>query len=99
MSQNTPTRASVAASATAVTLFSAVGVGSTSGADAVNRIVFNDSTAILYIGYGAAVTTTDFTYKIDPSGTWEAPAPVFDGLITGIWASATGSARCTEVLA
>jgi len=97
MSENTPTRTSVAASATVVNLFAAVGVGATSGGNAVNRIVFNDSTATLYLGYGAATTTTDFSYKIDPAGTWEAPAPVFDGLITGIWSSATGSARCTEV--
>lgn len=98
MSQNNATRASVAASATAVTLFSAVGSGSTSGSDVVNRIVHNDSTAVLYIGYGAAVTTTDFTYKVPADTPWEAPSPAFDGLVTGIWASATGSARCTEVL-
>lgn len=99
MSQNTPTRTPVAASATVVNLFSAVGTGSSSGSDAVNRIVHNDSAAILYLAYGAAATTTDFTAKIPADGYWEAPAPVFDGLITGIWSSATGSARCTEVLA
>lgn len=98
MSQNIPTRSSVSASATVVNLFAAVGVGATSGADMVNRIVHNDSVAFLYLAYGAAATTTDFTVKIPPDGYWEAPAPVYDGLITGIWSSATGSARLTEVL-
>lgn len=98
MSQNTPTRTTVAASATVVNLFTAVGVGSTSGGDAVNRIVYNDSSADLCLAYGAAATTTDFTVRIPANGYWEAPQPVFDGLVTGIWSAATGSARCTEVL-
>lgn len=97
MSQNSSSRSTVAASATVVNLFAAVGVGASSGNDVVTRTVYNDSSADLCLAYGAAATTTDFTVRIPANGYWEAPQPVFDGLITGIWSSATGNARLTEV--
>jgi hypothetical protein len=92
MANNTATVSSVAGSATAVTLFAA-GAGN----DAAARTVFNDSTADLYVKFGATASATDFTVKIPAGGYYEVPAPVYDGLITGIWTSATGSARLTQV--
>lgn len=92
MAQNSATVSSVSASTSAVTLFAATG-----GADIVGRMVFNDSTADLYLKYGAAASSTSVTVKIPAGGYWEAPPPAFDGLITGVWSSATGSARLTEV--
>lgn len=99
MAQTTATVSSVSASASAVTLFAAVGVGATAGSDAENRTIFNDSTADLYVKFGATASATDFTVKIPAGGYFEFPRPVYDGLVTGIWTSATGSARLTEVLA
>ena len=94
MAQNVPTTASVAASASAVTLFADL---TASGRDALNRIVVNDSTATLYLKYGPSASSTDYTAPIQAGAYWEAPAPVYDGLITGIWSAANGSARCTQV--
>lgn len=85
-----PTVTSVAASTSAVTLFS------TSG-DVSTRQVHNDSTAVLYIKYGTAAATTDFTVKVPADGYFEFPYPVYRGATTGIWSAANGSARCTEV--
>jgi len=92
MPQNTATVSSVNASATAVTLFAA-GAGN----DAAARMIFNDSTADVYVKFGATASATDFTVKISAGGYYEAPVPVYDGLITGIWTSATGAARLTQV--
>lgn len=62
-------------------------------------IIWNNSTSILYIKYGATATATDCTYKIDPDAIWEMPsACVYTGKIDGIWsADASGSARMTEL--
>ena len=60
-------------------------------------IIFNDSTAALYIKYGATASTSSFTYKVYPNGQWEMPWPVFPGTVDGIWDSATGNARVTEL--
>lgn len=90
--QNTATTSNVASSATAVTLFAAG-----TGQDTVGRIVVNDSTSDLFLKYGSGASATSYTTKIAPGGYWEAPAPVYDGLITGIWTVANGNARCTQV--
>lgn len=87
------TVSSVAGSATAVTLFAARSGVSDGGV----RMIYNDSTATLYVKFGASASTTDFTVKILGDGYYEVPQPAYDGLITGIWSSATGSARCTTV--
>lgn len=59
--------------------------------------VYNDSTAILYLALGtAAASTTDFTVKMVAGAYYEVPFG-YTGMIRGIWASATGSARIGEV--
>jgi hypothetical protein len=84
-------KANVAASATSVTVFA-----SREGVSV--RKLHNDSTAILYLDEtGGTASATSYTTKIPADGYYEFPRPVADGLITGIWASATGSARTTEV--
>jgi hypothetical protein len=85
------TLANVAASATSVTLFSArEGVS--------KRSIWNDSTSVLYVNLaGATASTTACSVKIPADGYYEFPSPTADGIITGIWATATGTARTTEV--
>lgn len=56
----------------------------------------NDSSATLYLKFGTTASTTSFSYKMSPNTTFEMGAP-WSGIITGIWDSATGSARCTEL--
>ena len=79
---------SVASSATSVTL---------KAANAARRelVVFNDSSAILYVKYGATASSTDFTHRLEPYDTLI--ENVYTGIVDGIWASATGNARVTEV--
>lgn len=87
-------RSSVAGSAAAVTLIAA-------NPGRKGLIIHNDSGATLYIGLGTTtVTASDYTYKVLGSGTYEMPlqaASPFTGQVQGIWDSATGSARITEV--
>ena len=58
---------------------------------------YNDSTALLYINFGATASATAFTVLVPPSGFYEMPSPPYTGSIKGIWASATGACRATEL--
>jgi hypothetical protein len=91
MATRVPTLANVAASASSVTIFAAqTGVSL--------RAVYNDSAAILYLNLaGATASTTAYTVQIPAGGYYEFPKPTVDGIVTGIWSSATGAARTTEV--
>lgn len=93
----TATVSSVSGSATAVTLLAATSAR-------VGASVFNDSTAILYLKCGSSASSTDYTVQMAAGSYFELPLvigrsgtqTVYAGIITGIWASATGSARITE---
>ena len=85
-----PAVTSVAASTTAVELFAAAGgVGL--------RSVFNESGATLYLKYGSGAAANSYTTPVGPNTLYEFPDPVYSGQVTGIWTSASGFARCTEV--
>lgn len=61
-------------------------------------VIYNDSTAILYVKFGATASSTSFTYLLNGGETYESPSqPTYTGQIDGIWASATGAARITEM--
>lgn len=63
--------------------------------------VFNDSSALLYLGLGTtAVSATNYTAKVYGNGYYEAPAN-FTGEIRGIWATdpGDGGAKVTELTA
>lgn len=64
-------------------------------------IIYNDSTAILYVKFGATASTTSFTYRLTPNAVLEMlNGVIYTGLVTGIWASdASGAARITELSA
>ncbi len=81
---------SVAANASTVTLLSAE-------SDRLSFSCYNDSSSSLYLKYGATASTTSFTVKIPANGFYEAPSPVYVGVIDGIWDTAIGSARLTEL--
>lgn len=81
--------ASVASSATSVSIFAAS--GSVDG-----RTVFNDSTAVLYLKFGTTASTSDYTVQIPAGGYYEFPPPLYSGEVDGIWASANGNARLTS---
>lgn len=86
----TATLANVSGSATSVTLFA-------SNAAARGRTIHNDSTATLYLKFGATASTTSYTVKLDSDAYYEFPSPLYTGVVDGIWSSATGAGRTTEV--
>lgn len=88
----TGTITSVSASATSVTLLAA-------NTSRLGATIYNDSTVDLYLALAATASTTAFTIKINTNGYYELPREgvIYTGIITGIWASASGSARVTEL--
>lgn len=91
-SPGTTTAAAVTAvpsSATSVAVLAA-------NARAAGRLVYNDSTAILYLRYGtAAASTAAYTVQIASQGS-HVVATGYRGALTGIWAAANGNALVTE---
>ena len=90
ISPQSATLANVASSATSVTIFAAA-TGNVRG-----RTVFNDSTAVLYLKFGATASATSYTVQLAASAFYEFPQPVYGGLVDGIWAAANGNARVTS---
>jgi hypothetical protein len=84
------TLASVPSSATSVTLF-AGGGGFVNG-----RVIYNDSTAVLYVAFAATASETAYTVQVAAGGFYEFPIPMYGGVVSGIWASANGNARLTS---
>jgi hypothetical protein len=86
------TLSNVASSATNVTLLA-------SNASRKGVIIHNDSTQILRVKFGATASSTSYTYKLAADETREFPGntAMYTGIIDGIWASANGSARLTEL--
>lgn len=81
---------SVGDSATSVTLLA-------SNTSRKSAMVYNDSSAALYLKLGATASTSSFTVKLAQDDYFEVPGG-YTGVIDGIWASdAGGNARVTEV--
>lgn len=85
----TGTLTNVASSATSVTLLA-------SNASRLGAAIFNDSVEKLYVKLGATASITSFTLVLDSQCYCEIPFN-YTGLIDGIWPTATGTARVTEV--
>jgi hypothetical protein len=79
----------VATSTSPATLFAATGA-------AANRLIFNDAAAVLYVKFGTAASSTDYTVQVAANGYYELPEPTYSGAVTGTLASGTGTARCTS---
>lgn len=91
----TPTKSStgtvtnVSSSATNVTLLS-------TNANRLGATVYNDSNQVLYLKLGATASTTSYTVRVSAQGYYEVPSN-YTGQIDGIWNSANGAARVTEL--
>lgn len=82
---------SVASSATSVSL-----LASTAGR--LYASFFNDSTTVLYLKFGATASTSSYTVQLAAGGYFEmSAARIYTGAIDGIWASANGNVRITEL--
>ena len=84
-------QSTVAASGSNVTILAA-------NANRMGATVFNDSTVSLYLKLGATASTSSFTARLFPQSYYEVPFE-YAGIIDGIWESATGNARITELTA
>jgi hypothetical protein len=58
--------------------------------------VYNDSSSALYLKLGATASSTSFTVKMGANSYFEVLGG-YTGVIDGIWDTATGSARVTEI--
>lgn len=90
----TGTSANVASSATSVTLLAA-------NAARKGATIYNDSTSVLRVKLGATASATSFSVVLAAltsgiGGYYEVPAS-YTGIIDGIWDSANGAARVTEL--
>lgn len=85
----TATQTSVSSSATTVTLLA-------SNASRKSFSIFNDSTKVLYISFAATANTSAYGVKLFSDGLYENGEVVYTGVISGIWASANGSAKIVE---
>lgn len=83
------TVAQVASSITSVTLLAA---------NTARRgfVLFNDSTAILSIKFGATASATSKTVNLGAGQTYEAGPNTYTGRVDGIWAAVNGNAYVTE---
>lgn len=62
----------------------------------IGAVIHNASTQVLYVKLGATATTSDYSYKVAADAHLEIPF-YYSGRIDGIWASANGAAKVTEV--
>lgn len=89
ISPQVATLANVASSATSVPLFTPAPIAN-------GRTIWNDSTAVLFVKFGATASATSYTVQIPAQGYFEFPVPVYAGEVDGIWAAANGAARLTS---
>jgi len=85
------TLSSVAGTASSTTLLAA-------NSARLGATIYNDSTAELLVKFGATASSSSFTVAIGSDGYFETPFS-YTGRIDGIWGSATGDARITEITA
>ena len=88
----TATLTNVASSASSVTLKAL-------NANRLMLTIDNDSTVALFVKFGATSSATSYTVKMEAGDYFEMPHPVYTGVVDGIWASAAGDARVTEITA
>lgn len=84
----TSTLSNVAGSASSVTLIAA-------NTARKKVVMYNDSTADCYVKYGSTASSTSFTWLMAAGSHIEETE--YNGIITGIWTSATGNMRVSEI--
>ena len=59
-------------------------------------LIFNNSTANLFLAFTGIAATTAFTIKLAAGTAYNLPMPLYKGVIAGIWDAANGTAQVTE---
>lgn len=85
---STATTGNVTGATVSTTLFSAA-------TNVYGRNIYNDSTAVLYVKYGATASTSSYTVQVAAGGYFEFPQPPYSGQVDGIWSAVNGTARTT----
>lgn len=85
----TATLSNVASSATSVTLLA-------SNTARIGAMLYNDSTQNCYVKFGTTASTSSFTVILTTNTYYEVPGG-YTGRIDGIWVSANGNMRVTEL--
>jgi hypothetical protein len=85
----TETQSNVPSSATSVTLLA-------SNASRKCASIYNDSTQVLYVKFGATASATSYKVAMAAGSYYEFPEPCYTGVVDGIWSSANGNARVSE---
>lgn len=62
-------------------------------------IIVNNSTKNLYLAFAATASLTAFTLELGAQGVYASSLYDYTGIVTGIWNSANGFARVTEITA
>ena len=89
----TAVKTNVTSSATSVTILAA-------NNNRRGAIVFNESTAILYLSYGTtAASLTSYSVRLPANTSWIIDVPTWTGEVRGIGAAANGFARVTDMSA
>jgi len=88
----------------ATTLSNVAGAASSTTLAAANTarlglFLFNDSNKDCFIKYGTTASVTSFTVKLPPEGHHFIDGPIYNGRVDGIWSSANGFMRVTELTA
>jgi hypothetical protein len=96
--QRTTTSSAGTATLTNVSSSASTGTILASNAARLGATFYNDSTQVCYLKFGATASTTSYTVQMAAGAYYELPGPhVYSGIIDGIWASANGSMRVTEL--
>ncbi len=61
-------------------------------------MIYNDSTSVLYLSFAATASTSSYSLQLAANSFYEMPVPIYTGVISGIWASANGFTRVTELI-
>jgi len=88
-SNSTAVLTQVASSITSVTVLAA-------NANRKEALIFNNSTANLFLAFTGTAATTAFTVKLAAGTAYALPTPLYKGVISGIWDAANGTAQVTE---
>ena len=60
-------------------------------------VIFNDSTADLYLSLSESSSTQLYTAKLNAEDYWETPYG-YSGIASGVWSAVNGNALVTEIL-
>lgn len=89
-SGTTPTATTVTGATASTTLLAA----NSSRKDAK---IYNNSTARLYVAFGATASLTAFAFMLEAGGFYELAIP-YTGVVSGVWSAVNGNALITEIV-